>query len=359
MVEEQPQEHLKFQSTLLHGERPTIRQPLPWWTRFNPRSRTGATGIQTAGREMHEGFNPRFRTGSDLSGLYLSIGISRFNPRSRTGSDVVSIVPEDMTRVSIHAPARGATLSAYASATGVTFQSTLPHGERPAPVSVVSWYINFNPRSRTGSDLPREADRGRPMGFQSTLPHGERLFWSVRSMHHHYFNPRSRTGSDDIPMTTINELKISIHAPARGATPNPFSPAPWITISIHAPARGATMQPKSASAGQSISIHAPARGATDTRGNTWYSEFISIHAPARGATVCPDLPGGGGRYFNPRSRTGSDTGCSTPRWPEPSISIHAPARGATPIYCRQYTYNEFQSTLPHGERLPSMIVVYK
>ena len=219
MVEEQPQEHLKFQSTLLHGERPTIRQPLPWWTRFNPRSRTGATGIQTAGREMHEGFNPRFRTGSDLSGLYLSIGISRFNPRSRTGSDVVSIVPEDMTRVSIHAPARGATLSAYASATGVTFQSTLPHGERPAPVSVVSWYINFNPRSRTGSDLPREADRGRPMGFQSTLPHGERpgyggiygRSWKrfqstlphgerpkqfAARVHHSHFNPRSRTGSD-------------------------------------------------------------------------------------------------------------------------------------------------------------------
>ena len=200
MVEEQPQEHLKFQSTLLHGERPTIRQPLPWWTRFNPRSRTGATGIQTAGREMHEGFNPRFRTGSDLSGLYLSIGISCFNPRSRTGSDAVCLCVRYWCYISIHAPARGATGSRIGGIMVYQFQSTLPHGERRRGSCSEKRGEDFNPRSRTGSDLPREADRGRPMGFQSTLPHGERL-----------------TAGKHIDSVLV----ISIHAPARGATYKP------------------------------------------------------------------------------------------------------------------------------------------
>ena len=33
-----------------------------------------------------------------------------------------------------------------------------------------------------------------------------------------YFNPRSRMGSDQVVMKTCYELKISIHAPAWGAT---------------------------------------------------------------------------------------------------------------------------------------------
>src|SRR5690606_7271981 len=82
--------------------------------------------------------------------------------------------------------------------------------------------------------------------FQSTLPRGERL---------------------DDPDTDINEVEVSIHAPARGATRS------------HA---GAGRQP-------AVSIHAPARGATGWRavhGRRW---LVSIHAPARGAT-CPAAP---------------------------------------------------------------------
>ncbi len=80
-----------------------------------------------------------------------------FNPRSRAGSDATSARTTNVPSVSIHAPARGATLhrhryrlpgkvSIHAPARGATrsssrstiarqFQSTLPRGERPYPHS--------------------------------------------------------------------------------------------------------------------------------------------------------------------------------------------------------------------------------
>ena len=77
-----------------------------------------------------------------------------------------------------------------------------------------------------------------------------------------------------------------------------------------------------------ISIHAPARGATKLafkRNGRWE---ISIHAPARGAT------------YEELDQFAGD-----------SISIHAPARGATSMNTRDVIDNQFQSTLPRGERL--------
>ena len=166
---------------------------------------------------------------------------------------------------------------------------------------------------------------------------------------------------------------ISIHAPARGATLS--SECLWIfqIISIHAPARGATtsmldncafkdyFNPRSREGSDDvttfrdclmicISIHAPARGATRSR-LVLHCEgtMISIHAPARGATITQENHYQSIRYFNPRSREGSDkeTGREQPGVP---ISIHAPARGATKKFYGDSSKYQFQSTLPRGER---------
>ena len=56
------------------------------------------------------------------------------------------------------------------------------------------------------------------MQFQSTLPRGERLAKSTGCTKHCNFNPRSREGSDAGEDIKGTEIKISIHAPARGAT---------------------------------------------------------------------------------------------------------------------------------------------
>ena len=164
---------------------------------FNPRSRMGSDRHpgQTGGRDIISihapawgatrrrrrwcerccHFNPRSRMGSDP---WMSAGTARaryFNPRSRMGSDpVLPITCTVFLAISIHAPAWGATtaatqrlrgklISIHAPAWGATvgdfaryashaFQSTLPHGERPA-------------RPMYPATLST---------FQSTLPHGER-----------------------------------------------------------------------------------------------------------------------------------------------------------------------------------------
>ena len=166
---------------------------------------------------------------------------------------------------------------------------------------------------------------------------------------------------------------ISIHAPARGATGKVETKICDMGISIHAPARGATYPKDYEESENEISIHAPARGATvhiilkRTSREKFQSTLprgerlvgmaryitkdkISIHAPARGATAGNRPHSQPGRYFNPRSREGSDKQSRkkktnsrnfNPRSREgsdiiggkefqmPQISIHAPARGAT------------------------------
>ncbi len=191
-------------------------------------------------------------------------------------------------RISIHAPARGATRSTgRMSEQMFPFQSTLPRGERQ---SVFVWLPHsvfyFNPRSREGSDcvtqfiftiqatfqstLPRGERLNSAIqfscsfSFQSTLPRGERLLsFPLLLIERYNFNPRSREGSDikkkNIGFFDFNfnprsregsdcevcsgdcyHYRISIHAPARGATSCGFLVFTIFSISIHAPARGAT-----------------------------------------------------------------------------------------------------------------------
>ena len=54
------------------------------------------------------------------------------------------------------------------------------------------------------------------------------------------FNPRPRTGGDLCPRFCSLQNSVSIHAPARGATQIPPKGIITIAVSIHAPARGAT-----------------------------------------------------------------------------------------------------------------------
>ena len=101
--------------------------------------------------------------------------------------------------------------------------------------------IDFNPRSREGSDL--------------RVPAAYHL--------HDNFNPRSREGSDDaLGVASFLLGLISIHAPAKGATSELPPLFGNILISIHAPAKGATRGGWSSDGVLKISIHAPAKGAT-------------------------------------------------------------------------------------------------
>ena len=143
-----------------------------------------------------------------------------FNPRSREGSDKFYRKTAKLKIISIHAPARGATLMINENALSLIFQSTLPRGERRSAWHTFNAVGNFNPRSREGSD------------------------------------------STFLKMRTL--VLISIHAPARGATTTNIHSTTAFNISIHAPARGATGSLTAPQKAMLISIHAPARGATLT-----------------------------------------------------------------------------------------------
>ena len=77
------------------------------------------------------------------------------------------------------------------------FQSTLPRGERLESGESIATIFDFNPRSHEGSDW-------------TAVPLMSPTF---------YFNPRSHEGSDWVcRYCCFFLIKISIHAPTRGAT---------------------------------------------------------------------------------------------------------------------------------------------
>ena len=144
-------------------------------------------------------FNPRSREGSDWGLPFLRLRSMYFNPRSREGSDTISPLPMAIKRISIHAPAKGATFSYWIS-------------------SILSRY--FNPRSREGSDPRLPNQQLHYFLFQSTLPRRERrLSYSKRIKLNKFQSTLPRRERQIGPSRKIFAIAISIHAPAKGATP--------------------------------------------------------------------------------------------------------------------------------------------
>ena len=119
-----------------------------------------------------------------------------FNPRSREGSDSRAGALVRGYDISIHAPAKGATLDAQGNRLDPSFQSTLPRRERRVQDYFQRKQQYFNPRSREGSDDTLKAT---VKGFADFNPRsregsdGQRYRSSGLGVD---FNPRSREGSD-------------------------------------------------------------------------------------------------------------------------------------------------------------------
>ena len=122
-----------FQPTLPHRERPSGKYQCIYRGKISTHAPAqGATFGSFFSSRLQKYFNPRSRTGSDH-------GINHHIPR---------------IGISTHAPAQGATSGIFcALAKPAGFQPTLPHRERPSPMSA----------ENSGSI------------FQPTLPHRERL----------------------------------------------------------------------------------------------------------------------------------------------------------------------------------------
>ena len=106
-----------------------------------------------------------------------------FNPRSREGSDTgYSFYGTGAICISIHAPARGATVFAMTTGTANKISIHAPaRGATQEYMDIKEDLRNFNPRSREGSDVSAFFVISNIKRFQSTLPRGERRFlgWRV------------------------------------------------------------------------------------------------------------------------------------------------------------------------------------
>ena len=164
--------------------------------------------------------------------------------------------------------------------------------------------------------------------FQSTRPRRARPRCQLSPVTgHKRFNPRAREGRDLLGQRRHRGVEVSIHAPAKGATPNSFGD--WYCVVFQSTRPRRARPPPSP------------QGATLRR--------VSIHAPAKGATRAASSRGRSARSFNPRAREGRDllaclnVGTST-------VSIHAPAKGATLISSNVFASKWFQSTRPRRAR---------
>ena len=218
--------------------------------------------------------------------IYFPPGVNYFNPRSRKGSDYIFIIFTNYHIISIHAPARGATLSPVLVRAKDIFQSTLPQGERREFLEVPE-----------GGEL-----------FQSTLPQGER--------------PR-------INHSNLCYMIISIHAPARGATRILHLRYLLFYLFQSTLPQGERRCPFGKFPFSSNDFNPRSRKGSD-------------HFPFANSPLF--------HYFNPRSRKGSDTTPGAEAGPHRLFQSTLPQGERQRSHPLQFLMFQFQSTLPQGER---------
>ena len=167
-----------FQSTHPHGVRLylcAIEEP---FCCFNPRTHMGCDSFQGGGGLAAECFNPRTHMGCDRHCLNSSATSTRFQSTHPHG-----------VRPAVR----------YISSYSIPFQSTHPHGVRPRDPTALAAPPSFNPRTHMGCDPATDGEAATHCLFQSTHPHGVRL----KACSGFYY------------------LVVSIHAPTWGATIEP------------------------------------------------------------------------------------------------------------------------------------------
>ena len=194
-------------------------------------------------------------------------GYTGFNSRAREGRDANLVIERVQGLVvSIHAPARGATMrQGHIADSDLRFNSRAREGrDRQGnafgrKLQVVS--IHAPARGATATVTCPARLR---TSFQFTRPRGARHAWKAGSIVEKSFNSRAREGRDGRTAVVIGiRATVSIHAPARGATVAAEKAQTAVEMFQFTRPRGArpAAQPEDADE-REVSIHAPARGAT-------------------------------------------------------------------------------------------------
>ena len=151
------------------------------------------------GLDEERSFNPRARTGRDARDASMSLSDPGFNPRARAGRDGIdkssAFVVEE-------------------------FQSTRPRGARPRQACAIGADIEVSIHAPARGATPTAPDCPcSHLRFQSTRPRGARLRWRDRLIERSLFqSTRPRGARPHGYPEAIEYSRVSIHAPARGAT---------------------------------------------------------------------------------------------------------------------------------------------
>ena len=186
--------------------------------------------------------------------------------------------------VSIHAPARGATILTYQNRQSNEFQSTHPRGVRQVPDCVEVVQSRFNPRTREGCDSLKERNLLYRLCFNPRTREGCDRPSSPEAADGTGFNPRTREGCDTFFLRAKRRREVSIHAPARGATRNLNTYLNTVRFQSTHP-RGVRL--------------------TEGEAEQTTEEFQSTHP--RGVRPYAHAWGHARACFNPRTREGCDT----------------------------------------------------
>ena len=272
--------------------------------------------------------------GATIDAMLWRSDIDGFDPRARMGRDRRRRArTRRIEHVSIHAPAWGATRVRHLVATTAdSFDPRARMGRDRRDARSIVALGGFDPRARMGRDACAPATR-RDLAC---------------------FDPRARMGRDTrIEGWTCRHREVSIHAPAWGATRrHDGDDVIGATVSIHAPAWGATM---AIFADRSLisGFDPRARMGRDRRRVSERDPIDGFDPRARmgrdvAARVCSIVRS---KRFDPRARMGRDATRSSIAARNGGVSIHAPAWGATPSHARDVVQRSgFRSTRPHGAR---------
>ena len=204
----------------------------------------GATLHYTLNLFRLSGFNPRAREGRDFSGNSNATYPTVFQSTRPRGARPLNNFLQPLEHiVSIHAPARGATYQTALNGTGlVRFNPRAREGRDCISLTLDSYIIRFNPRAREGRDRDGGGCGRQGLCFNPRAREGRdyRIPTAINSTH--CFNPRAREGRDFPVIFSVHPSSMFQSTRPRGARPGRYYLLCEDTrVSIHAPARGATM----------------------------------------------------------------------------------------------------------------------
>ena len=222
------------------------------------------------------------------------------------GSDAVAEFVVFVIKVSIRAPAWGATDQDAKTIGAFEFQFALPRGERLYPATFVDALV----------------------WFQFALPRGERRAARPRRLDVWHVSIRAPAwGATDVGVLVTLQRVVSIRAPAWGAT-GTFGSKTVLCACFNSRSRVGSDLIDGDAVNQRQGFNSRSRVGSD--------KSMRITAAAM-------------RCFNSRSRVGSD-GIGIDHLDQTNVSIRAPAWGATGHPAKQPGSDAFQFALPRGER---------